>query len=146
MRSGGHRFLTKGFVVTVGAALTVALPGLAPARAGSVLDRSGVAGVLGVTASVPATPIKHVVVIFQENVSFDHYFGTYPVAANTSGQPFRGDHPSSPVNGLWGLARIRRSFDATAGTLTALFDFRHGNQNPTLYLDPATGQLVNRHS
>ena len=25
-----------------------------------------------------ATPIKHVVVIFQENVSFDHYFGTYP--------------------------------------------------------------------
>ncbi len=28
------------------------------------------------------TPIKHVVVIFQENVSFDHYFGTYPHAAN----------------------------------------------------------------
>src|SRR6202030_3617158 len=27
-----------------------------------------------------ATPIKHVVVIFQENVSFDHYFGTYPHA------------------------------------------------------------------
>ncbi|HWB33277.1 MAG TPA: alkaline phosphatase family protein [Acidobacteriaceae bacterium] len=26
------------------------------------------------------TPIKHVVVIFQENVSFDHYFGTYPDA------------------------------------------------------------------
>jgi phospholipase C len=26
------------------------------------------------------TPIKHVVVIFQENVSFDHYFGTYPYA------------------------------------------------------------------
>ncbi|MEV7027457.1 alkaline phosphatase family protein [Kitasatospora sp. NPDC093558] len=31
-----------------------------------------------------ATPIKHVVVIFQENVSFDHYFGTYPNAANTA--------------------------------------------------------------
>ena len=29
-----------------------------------------------------ATPIKHLVVIFQENVSFDHYFGTYPVAQN----------------------------------------------------------------
>mgnify|MGYP001597532504 CR=1 FL=1 len=25
-----------------------------------------------------ATPIRHLVVIFQENVSFDHYFGTYP--------------------------------------------------------------------
>ncbi|HWF40149.1 MAG TPA: alkaline phosphatase family protein [Candidatus Acidoferrales bacterium] len=28
------------------------------------------------------TPIKHVVVIFQENISFDHYFGTYPYATN----------------------------------------------------------------
>jgi len=27
-----------------------------------------------------ATPIKHVVVVFQENISFDHYFGTYPNA------------------------------------------------------------------
>ncbi len=29
-----------------------------------------------------STPITHVVVIFQENVSFDHYFGTYPNALN----------------------------------------------------------------
>ena len=29
------------------------------------------------------TPIKHVVIIFGENVSFDHYFGTYPKAAFT---------------------------------------------------------------
>ena len=29
-----------------------------------------------------ATPIKHLVVIFQENVSFDHYFGVYPNALN----------------------------------------------------------------
>src|SRR5260370_42107443 len=35
-----------------------------------------------------APPIKHVVVIFQDNVSFDHYFGTYPHASNTSGQAF----------------------------------------------------------
>ena len=36
-----------------------------------------------------ATPIKHLVVIFQENVSFDHYFGTYPNAMNLSGEtPF----------------------------------------------------------
>jgi len=35
------------------------------------------------------TPIKHVVVIYQENVSFDHYFGTYPHAANLQGEtPF----------------------------------------------------------
>ncbi len=36
-----------------------------------------------------ATPIKHVVVIFQENISFDHYFGTYPTAQNNAGEtPF----------------------------------------------------------
>src|ERR1700681_780096 len=37
-----------------------------------------------------ATPIKHLVVIFQENVSFDHYFGTYPFAQNNAGEtPFK---------------------------------------------------------
>ena len=46
------------------------------------------------------TPIKHVVVIFQENVSFDHYFGTYPYAANTSGQRFFGPHHVK-VNALY---------------------------------------------
>jgi len=34
-----------------------------------------------------ATPIKHLVVIYDENVSFDHYFGTYPQASNPSGEP-----------------------------------------------------------
>ena len=49
------------------------------------------------------TPIKHVVVIFQENVSFDHYFGTYPhAAANKDGsQFFRGAKDGTPrVNNL----------------------------------------------
>jgi phospholipase C len=39
-------------------------------------------------ASSPRSPINHVVVIFGENVSFDHYFGTYPHAANSDGQTF----------------------------------------------------------
>src|SRR5260221_7908808 len=46
------------------------------------------------------TPIQHLVVIFQENVSFDHYFGTYPKAANTSGQPFDAARKTPTVNGL----------------------------------------------
>ena len=33
------------------------------------------------------TPIKHLVVIFNENISFDHYFGTYPNALNPEGEP-----------------------------------------------------------
>src|ERR1700749_645983 len=45
-------------------------------------------------------PIKHIVVIFQENISFDHYFGTYPHAANTGGQPFRPKPRTPHVNGL----------------------------------------------
>jgi phospholipase C len=50
------------------------------------------------------TPIQHVVVIFQENVSFDHYFATYPLAANTnSAEPSFTASPSTPgVNGLTG--------------------------------------------
>jgi len=47
-----------------------------------------------------ATPIKHVVVIFQENVSFDHYFGTYPHAANTDGSTFHAKPDTPAVNGL----------------------------------------------
>jgi phospholipase C len=46
------------------------------------------------------TPIQHLVVIFQENVSFDHYFGTYPNAANTDGQPFAAAPHTPAVNGL----------------------------------------------
>ncbi|MFK0294663.1 phospholipase C [Streptomyces sp. NPDC090442] len=35
-----------------------------------------------------ATPIKHVVVLFDENISFDHYFATYPQATNADGTKF----------------------------------------------------------
>ena len=49
-----------------------------------------------------ATPIKHLVVIFDENVSFDHYFGTYPFAANLPGEPKFHAAPGTPtVNGLY---------------------------------------------
>src|SRR3984957_18411607 len=46
------------------------------------------------------TKIKHVVVIFDENVSFDHYFGTYPNAANTDGTSFHAKPNTPSVNGL----------------------------------------------
>ena len=59
-------------------------------------------------AASTTTPIQHVVVIFQENVSFDHYFATYPAALNPSGEPqfsARDDTPS--VNGLGTLVEGR---------------------------------------
>jgi phospholipase C len=55
------------------------------------------------SSSNTATPIKHVVVIFQENVSFDHYFGTYPNAANPPNEPQFTAAPDTPsVIGLTG--------------------------------------------
>ncbi len=58
--------------------LVAAATDSAPARTTAVKDHS----------NVTASPIKHVVVIFDENVSFDHYFATYPNAANTDGTRF----------------------------------------------------------
>jgi phospholipase C len=78
--------------MVAGLALVASLPGLA--EASGIPDRPPVVG------SGTTTPIKHLVVIFQENVSYDHYFGTYPFATNTSGQPFRAEHPVRPANGL----------------------------------------------
>lgn len=48
-----------------------------------------------------ATPIKHLVVIFNENRSFDHYFATYPNAANPTGSiPFVPKPHTPKVNNL----------------------------------------------
>ncbi len=41
--------------------------------------------------------IKHVVVIFGENISFDHYFGTYPNAVNLPGESKFTAAPGTPT-------------------------------------------------
>ena len=57
----------------------------------------------GKKPSGTATPIQHLVVIFQENVSFDHYFATYPNATNPAGEPaFQASADTPSVNGLTG--------------------------------------------
>jgi phospholipase C len=64
---------------------------------------SGAQGSVGDAAAAyqTATPIKHIVVIFDENESFDHYFGTYPTATNPSGEPaFTAAANTPSVNGL----------------------------------------------
>ena len=68
-------------------AIVVSVPGAAPRGDGG--------------SGRTRTPIKHLVVIFQENASFDHYFGTYPRAANLPGEPRFVARPGTPgVNGL----------------------------------------------
>jgi phospholipase C len=74
------------------------------AVAAGLLASMGVLGLAQAGATPPpatSTPIKHLVVIFQENVSFDHYFGTYPNATNPAGEPAFVASPHTPsVNGL----------------------------------------------
>ncbi|HEY1457697.1 MAG TPA: alkaline phosphatase family protein, partial [Solirubrobacteraceae bacterium] len=70
---------------------------------GGLLATMGTLGLAPAYADSPkptSTPIKHVVVIFQENVSFDHYFGTYPHASNGDGQPFKAAKNTPAVDGL----------------------------------------------
>src|SRR5579872_261701 len=79
----------------------LSLAALAAAAGGALIATgSAAAGPPDQHQHYTATPIKHVVVIFQENVSFDHYFGTYPNAANTDGQTFHASAGTPQVNGL----------------------------------------------
>jgi phospholipase C len=65
-----------------------------------------------------ATPIKHLVIIFQENVSFDHYFGKYSYATNPSGEPpFHAATGTPTVNGLGnGLLNANPNLNPANGT------------------------------
>src|SRR5580700_9442061 len=91
MFSRSHSFAAPKKTVALLTALLTALgPGMAPAYAAPSPGHT-------------ATPIQHLVVIFQENVSFDHYFGTYPSALNPEGEPTFQALPGTPsVNGISG--------------------------------------------
>jgi phospholipase C len=63
-----------------------------------------------------ATPIKHLVVIFQENVSFDHYFATYPKAANLAGETtFTAKKDTPKVNNLVNPLDVNNHFGPLSG-------------------------------
>lgn len=98
------------------------------------------------------TPIKHVVVIFQENRSFGCGYGTrlpFLVISPWAKQNYV-DHKVTDQTSIihfvednWDTGRIGDySFDALAGSLTGFFDFddKHGRARP-LFLDPSTGQV-----
>jgi phospholipase C len=89
--------------------------------------------------SATTTPIKHLVVIFDENESFDHYFGTYPYAANTDGTPFVAKPGTPTVNGLY-------SEITSSGPIGPLLTDNPNEYNPTRI--PSTDALTesNNHS
>ena len=104
----------------VGAALVLSLPTHTAAKNGHGDDDDY--SYYGNTT----TPIEHVVVIFQENVSFDHYFATYPKATNPSGEPAFHALPGTPsVNGLSGsLLTNNPNFNNPANGSNAVNPFR----------------------
>ncbi len=69
------------------------------AAACAVLAASGLVLPARLAAAQSTTPIQHVVVIMQENRSFDNYFGTYPGA---DGFPAGTCVPLDPANPLAG--------------------------------------------
>jgi phospholipase C len=83
---------------TGAAALGVSISG---ASTNSSAPTSPATQIKASTKVATSTPIKHVVVLFDENISFDHYFGTYPYAENKPGEPQFTAAPNTPnVNGL----------------------------------------------
>src|ERR1700761_5354372 len=73
-----------------------------------------------VTPTTASAAIKHVVVIFGENISFDHYFGTYPNAANTPGETKFTAAPNTPIPNNYvsnpGLLTANPNLNAQNGT------------------------------
>jgi len=61
-----------------------------------VLSTLSIASARAAGSATTTTPIKHLVIIFQENLSFDHYFATYPKAANPPGEPEFTANPHTP--------------------------------------------------
>ena len=79
----------------IGALAAPGAASAAPPTTGAVAPAGG-AGRNPADTARTATPIKHLVVIYNENVSFDHYFATYPKAANPKGEPPFVAAPGTP--------------------------------------------------
>jgi phospholipase C len=74
-----------------------------------------------------ATKIKHVVVVFGENISFDHYYGTYPSAQNNAGDaPFYAATGTPKANNLTTPLDAKNGFAALTGV-----DLVNANPNST---------------
>ncbi|WP_416969456.1 phospholipase C [Streptomyces sp. 4F14] len=99
--SSGARRLAR-LSALLGAAALTAVGGAASASAATAHGH-------GHGAPHTATPIKHLVVIYDENVSFDHYFGTYPQAANTDGTAFKAAPRTPKADNLSNAGLLKKN-------------------------------------
>ncbi len=89
--------------ILAGASYLSSASGSTPVRAQAAMGNGAGKDTSAAALLTTTTPIKHVVVLFQENVSFDHYFATYPNATNSANEPAFIASPNTPsVNGLSG--------------------------------------------
>src|ERR1017187_5298877 len=86
--------------------------------------------ITGAPPSRTATPIQHVIIIVQENHSFDNYFGTYPTANGTMVTPVTSRLPS--VNGIPDSVCLPYNGGCVSPSLTSA----------TSVTNPVEGQLV----
>ena len=112
----------------------------------------------GSTFATTAVPIQHVIIIMQENHSFDNYFGTYPTANGTLLDPTTSQ--LRQVNGLpYNLClpykdscispRLNTSLDQSdpvEGQLTYQMDYANGGTGFANYSGPQSMQYFDYHT
>ncbi len=114
------------------AVAALARPGQGSAPAGhNASSPPGKTSAGGTGSRTTTTPIKHFIVLLQENHTFDNYFGTYPGA---DGIPRRVCMPVNPANGLRPCVRPfhignRSIVDLDHSELSARHDLNHGRMD-----------------
>jgi phospholipase C len=111
-----------------------------------------------VSASPTTTPIQHVIIIMQENHSFDNYFGTYPTANGTRLDPTTSQlrevnglpgHVCLPYMGSCITPQLSTSLDQSSpveGQLTYERDYSIGGTGFATYSGPQSMVYHDYHS
>lgn len=106
-------------------------PFLIAALVAGLLQVAPVAAASDLQAPQPATPIEHLIVLMQENHTFDNYFGTYPGANGIPEGTRMPVDPNDPTAGYvepWHIGNSSIS-DLSHNQATYEEQFNHGDMN-----------------
>jgi phospholipase C len=127
------KYIHRVAAIALAANLTLVMPGNLLAGDGkNGGGKIGGGSADAAEAMTTTTPIKHVIVIFDENISFDHYFATYPHATNPDGEPvFHAKDDTPRVNNLLsgglltGNPNSTQPFRMDTGIMSVTCDMNH---------------------
>jgi phospholipase C len=94
-------------------------------------------------AQTPPNPIKHIVILYQENRSFDHYFGVYPGVNGLNqnlGLPIY-NITNSPTLKPFHMTNLTTSPDIDHSHRTALRDYNNGKMNGFIIAENDTNTM-----